>query len=214
MKTEALIAALAEAAQARPARPLAPLKLAAQVAVLAGLAAGLFLLLAGPRDNLGNAMAQPLVATKTALPLLLALIAYPLAFASLRPDARPARRIWLLALPGVVAVGLWLATFVRTPAPARFAEVSPAALAECLALIPLISALPAWAALRLARRGAPAHPGRSGALVGLAVSASAATGYSFFCIRDNPLFYLTWYGVAMAIVTLVSAHFGRRWLRW
>lgn len=212
MKTEELIGALG--AQPLPAPALDPRRLGAQVVALVALVVAVFLAVLGPRDGLGQALAEPLVALKTALPLTLAALAYPLALASLRPEARPGARGWLLAAPGAVTAALWGITFLRTPAPARFAEVSPASLAECLVLIPLISALPAWAALKLAQRGAPSHPARTGALLGLAVSASAAAGYSFFCIRDNPLFYITWYGVAIALVTLASALAGHRWLRW
>lgn len=214
MRTEELIGALEAAAQARPARMLTARRLGAEVAGLVALAVAVFLLTFGPRDNLGAVIGLPLVAIKTALPFTLALITLPLALASLRPEAKLGPRLWLFALPATVAVGLWALTFLRTPAPARFVEVTPGALAECLGLILVLATLPALAALRLARRGAPTHPARAGALFGLAVSAGAATGYSFFCTQDNPLFYLTWYGVAIAAVTLVSARLGARWLAW
>lgn len=213
MRTEDLIAALGQSAEATPARPLAPARLGAQVGAVVALVVGLFLTVLGPRAGLGTVIAEPLVATKTALPCVLALIGFPLAFGSLRPEARGAR-IWLFALPALAAAGLWAVSYTTTAPQARFADVWLGSVAECLGLIVLLSALPAWVALRLARRGAPQHPARSGALIGLAVSAAAATGYSFFCTQDNPLFYLTWYGAAMAVVTLASARLGARWLGW
>jgi hypothetical protein len=51
-------------------------------------------------------------------------------------------------------------------------------------------------------------------LAGLAVAAGAATGYSLFCVQDNPLFFVTWYGAAIVIVAGLCALAGGRVLRW
>lgn len=211
MRTEELIGALAQA-QAEP--PLRTARLGAQVAGVTALMAALFLALAGTRTDLAGHLAQPLIATKTLFPLTLALIALPLMLHSLRPEARGSLWAGLFALPTLGAALLWGWAFTHTAPEARFAEVGVLSLAECLGLNLAISALPAWATLRLIARGASLHPHRTGALAGLAVSAEAASFYSLFCTQDNPLFYLTWYGTAMAVVTLVGATFGARLLRW
>ncbi len=51
-------------------------------------------------------------------------------------------------------------------------------------------------------------------MAGLVVGAGAATGYSFFCLQDNPLFYVTWYGTAIALSAVAGAWLGARRLRW
>lgn len=211
MRTDDLIGALAQAANPPP---LNLARLGAEVAAVTALAGALFLALAGTRADLAAHLVQPLIALKTAFPLTLALIALPLMLRSLRPEARLGAGAALFALPLLAAAALWLWTFTHTAPPARFVDVGVLSLAECMGLILAISALPAWATLRLIMRGASLHPARTGALAGLAVSAEAASFYSLFCTQDNPLFYLTWYGTAMALVTLAGAVLGRRWLRW
>jgi hypothetical protein len=42
----------------------------------------------------------------------------------------------------------------------------------------------------------------------------AACGYSLYCVQDNPLFFLTWYGVAILIAMAAGAAIGGRLLRW
>jgi len=64
------------------------------------------------------------------------------------------------------------------------------------------------------RRGASAAPMRAGAMAGLGVAGGIAAGYSLFCVMDNPLFYVTWYGVAIAAVTALGGLAGGWLLRW
>jgi hypothetical protein len=51
-------------------------------------------------------------------------------------------------------------------------------------------------------------------LAGLAGGGLGAAVYALHCIEDNPMFFVTWYGVAIAGVTVVSALIGSRILRW
>lgn len=211
MKTDDLIAALA--AEAAP-QPLWLPGLALRIIGITALACGVFLLVLSPRGDLAAALMQPAVLMKTVLPALLCILALRLAVRQARPQLRPRAGMAVLAVPAALAAVLWLVTFASRSPDLRFADVSPAALAECLGLIVLISALPATMALRLLQRGAPTAPGLAGALAGLAVSAGAATGYSLFCVQDNPLFFVTWYGAAIGIVTLACGLAGARLLRW
>ena len=80
--------------------------------------------------------------------------------------------------------------------------------------LPRFLALPLWVVLRLAARGAPTRPALTGTLAGLVVGSGAAAGYSFFCLQDNPLFYVTWYGTAIALTMIAGAWLGARRLRW
>lgn len=211
MKTEDLIGLLA--ADAVPQNPLRPVRIGAAVTAVILLMAGLFLVLAGMRDGLLQVMQRPEVLAKTLLPLLLFALALPLALRQVRPEA-DARR-WGVMLPVlVVGAGLWVGAFATLPPAARFAEWMVWAVAECLGSILLMSFLPLGLLLWLMRRGASVAPMQAGALAGLAVGCGVAAGYSLFCTKDNPIFYVTWYGVAIVIVTLLGAVAGARVLRW
>lgn len=210
MKTENLITLLA-------ADPPPPAFSAPRVALLllgtVAACAGLFLLVAGPRPDLAAKVVLPLVAAKTLLAALTCALALILALHLARPDRDP-RRATLLALPALLAAALWLYGFGTRLPEARFADVTPFAVAECVGFIVLLSVIPAAVALRLLRDGASTSPALSGAMAGLAASAGAATGYSLFCTQDNPVFYITWYGLALLIVTAACAALGRRRLDW
>lgn len=211
MKTDDLIGLLA--ADALPPPPLrtgriAGFALAAVVAVT-----GLFLAVAGARDGLAAAFARPEVAAKTVLPLILALLALRMALADLRPGARRPGWRWLM-LPLSLAVALWVWAYAALPPALRFADVTQFALEECLGLIVSLSILPLILFLALMRQGASLAPARTGALAGLTTGCATAVGYSLFCTQDNPLFYVTWYGVAVLIVSALGAIAGWRFLRW
>lgn len=211
MKTEDLICRLA----AEPALPaLRPVAMGGMILGATAAAVLLFLAVAGVRPDLVLVLAQPAGQVKTLLPLALALLALGPALHLTRPEARAGLRLWPLFVPLAVAIALWLASFAGQPAALRFADVSVLSVAECVGFILLIAALPAVLALRLLRQGASTRPRLSGALTGLAVSAATTTGYSFFCIQDNPLFFLTWYGVAIALVSGGAALAATRILRW
>jgi hypothetical protein len=64
------------------------------------------------------------------------------------------------------------------------------------------------------RHGAPANPGLTGAVAALASVGIAATLYASNCPDDSPLFVVTWYPLATAIVTAAGYFLGKRVLRW
>ncbi|NBE07683.1 NrsF family protein [Paragemmobacter ruber] len=211
MKTEDLISILA--ADATPDAPLRPGQIAAASVLAVVVVVGLFLSLIGVRPALAQALLRPEVAAKAILPLLTCVLVAPVALRQLRPGAAglPAAR---LLVPLSLAVGLWLWAFMAVPAPLRFAEWMPSAVVECLGLILLLSLVPLWLVLRMMGRGASTAPARAGALAGLAVGCGVAAGYSLFCTKDNPIFYVTFYGAAIGLVTGLGAIAGRRVLRW
>lgn len=210
MKTDDLIATLA--AESAPP-PLQAGRLGGVLLAAMAAAAGLFLLLAGPRAGLPELLMQPMIAAKTLLPALVCLLALPALLALFYPEGRIAHPL-RLALPLALAAAAWGFAFATLPDAARFAQFTPLAIAECVGLILVIAAAPLWLALRLAARGAPTRPVLTGALAGLVAGAGAATGYSFFCLQDNPLFYVTWYGAAIALSACAGAWLGARRLRW
>lgn len=211
MKTDDLIRVLA--ADAQPPRRLRPGLAGLAVIGAVVVVSAVFLVMAGPRAGLISALGQPVIAAKSALPLMLFLLALPVTVGMMRPERLP-RLPRALILPAVLAAGLWAMAFASLPGDLRFADVSRFALTECLGLIIGLS-LPALVpAFMVLRRGAPASPLLAGGMAGLTVGAGIAAGYSLFCTQDNPLFYVTWYGVAILSVTIFAALVGRRLLRW
>lgn len=211
MNTDDLITRLSTA----PAEaPIHPAGMAAMIALAIAVPLVVFYGISGVRPDLTLAWTNPMVPFKTFLPLAICLVSGALVLRLARPEATPGKLPWLYALPGAIALMLWIGTFVLRAPEARFADVSPRTLVECLGLIPLLSVVPTLAALRILRQGASTSPALSAFLAGLTAASGAATGYSLHCPRDNPLFFLTWYGVAILIVTLLALRFGRRTLSW
>lgn len=211
MNTNDLIARLSAA----PPKPrLRPLMLGvAMVAAIVGPAL-LFYTLLGMRPDLALAWGNPVVPFKTLLPLLTCALSMALLLRLSRPEARPGPFPLGYIVPVAAALALWAGAFVlRTPAD-RFAEVGMASLGECLGGVLALSAVPALVTLQVLRQGASTQPALSAFLAGLTAASGAATGYSLFCTRDNPLFFVTWYGFSILIVTVLTGWFGKRMLRW
>ncbi|KGJ02850.1 hypothetical protein SAMN04487972_12715 [Paracoccus halophilus] len=209
--TDELIARLAEDP---PPPAFSPRRIAALAMASIALPAAAFLLAAGMRPALLSAWVNPLVPLKTALPLAICVLSLLTLLRLARPGARPGIAGWLLLTPVAAATVLWLGAFALLPPAERFAEVGIASVGECLGAIILLSIIPTVCILRLLREGAAMNPPLSGALVGMTAAAGAATGYSLFCTQDNPLFFVSWYGLALLVVTGAGAAFGGRVLRW
>lgn len=210
MKTDDLILTLAD----QPAPPpLRPDRIGAAVLAVTGFCGALFLALFGIRDGLPGLWSQPLVLAKTLLPALACLLSLPALLALLRPGGRVSRPALVVA-PLLAAAGLWVYSFATLAPPQRFLKFTPFSIIECVGLILVIAAPALWVAVRFLGRGATTRPMLSGALAGLVVGSGAAAGYSFFCLQDSPLFYVTWYGTAIAITAAAGAWLGARRLRW
>ncbi|TGN61572.1 DUF1109 domain-containing protein [Paracoccus liaowanqingii] len=135
-----------------------------------------------------------------------------LALRSARPGAR--LPLWVLALPALVAAGLFLARLVQTPPGLIAPGILGHSAAACLLSITALSSPAIVLGLTLFRRGAALCPALTGGLVGLAASAGVTAGYALHCNEDSPLFFTTWYGLAILICTAAGALAGRRLLRW
>lgn len=211
MKTDDLITRLAAEP---PQPPFSPRNVVVVTVAGIGAVCIVFLFLAGIREGLPGVLGHPLVLAKTLLPALTCCIALYFALRLAQPDARAQTRIAWLWLPGALALMLWLYGFFSQPAALRFADIGAFALAECIGLIMLLSVVPCAVAITALRRGATTTPRLCAFMAGLAASSGAATGYSLFCVQDNPLFYVTWYGTAIMLSTFLSTALGARLLRW
>ena len=119
-----------------------------------------------------------------------------------------------IAAIAALALGLLLWAFVTTPQDARQMAVVGKTMTTCLIAIPLLAVLPVATLHYVLRQGATTAPALAGFVAGLAGSGLSAAIYTLYCIEDSPLFYVTWYGLAILGVTLVSTVIGARCLRW
>jgi hypothetical protein len=211
MKTDNLIAALA--ADNRTEQPprlfLWPaLFLALAVVVL------VVRMTLGFRADLLQSLFEPLAVMRFVLTATLGLLGVRLALILARPEGRTLARLWPVAVPAVVALGLLAWAYVSTPADGRQMAFVGKTMVTCLVMIPLLSVLPVAAIMVALRKGATTTPALAGFAAGLGGGGLAAMAYAMHCIEDSPLFYVTWYGLAIGGVTVASTLIGARVLRW
>ncbi|TRW16892.1 NrsF family protein [Glacieibacterium frigidum] len=167
------------------------------------------------RPDLSSAMTGPMFWWKLVGCAGVAVAAAGALLVLVSPAARPgAGRRWLwLSLGGAVIAGaaLWAAGAM----PARLAETLDwRAGLHCVAIVEAY-ALPVWlAAFVVARRGAPARPRAAAVAAGLCGAAWGAAGFVWSCPHDDPLYVVTWYGLALLIGAGAGALVLTRWLRW
>jgi hypothetical protein len=211
MKTDDLIAALAadSPTEPPPRTVLAPaLAFALVVAVLVVWVS------LGFREDLLASLGDPVSVMRFVLTGLLGFLGLRLALVLARPEGRDLARLWPLAVPVVAALGLLVWAYVATPAEGRQMALVGKTMTTCLVMIPLLSVLPVAAILTALHGGATTTPALAGFAAGLGGSGLAAMTYALHCTEDSPLFYVTWYGLAIAGVTVVSTLVGSRLLRW
>lgn len=211
MKTDDLIAALAadNRREAPPGRILWPALAVAVAGAILALGATL-----GFRTDLAQSLVEPTAAMRYVLTAVLGVLGVRLALVLARPEGGSLARVWPVAVPVAAAVGLLVWAYLSTPAEGRQMALVGKTMVTCLVTIPLLSVLPVSAILLGLRRGATTAPGLAGFAAGVGGGGLAAMVYAMHCTEDSPLFYVTWYGVAIAGVTLVSTLIGPRVLRW
>lgn len=211
MKTDDLIRALA-ADTVEPPAVQASLVLGTGFSLIAALL-GVWLGL-GFRPDLATALMTPVSAVRILLAGLLGVVSARLALVLLRPEGAQIVRLWPLAIVMAAAFGLLLWAFATTPQDARQMAMVGKTMSTCLVTIPLVSVLPVTVLHVVLRQGATTAPRRTGFVAGLAGSGFSAAIYALYCTEDSPLFYVTWSGLAILCVALVSAVIGARSLRW
>lgn len=210
MKTDALIRALAADNAARA--PAVGRFLAAAVAAGFAVAAILFAAILGPRPDIETVAGDPRFVFKFIVTLLLAASAALLVLQLARPGTQ-ARLSFLAAAPALLVAAV-LAELVLVPSSAWEAKMTGTNARICLTMVPLLSVPLLAAALLALRNGAPTRPALAGAVAGLLAGGLAATLYAAHCTDDSPLFVVTWYSLAIALVVAAGALIGPRLLRW
>ncbi len=211
MKTEALINALAADTQIE--RPLSG-GLVLRIVVAVALAAAVIWGTLGFRTDLLQSLVSPLSVMRFALTAALGLIGVRLALLLARPEGNGLARFWPLAAVAAAALGLLLWAYLATPAEGRQMALVGKTMVTCLVTIPLLSILPVAAILISLRQGATTAPALAGFVAGVAGGGFAAMVYATHCTEDSPLFYVTWYGLAICIVAIASTLVGTKVLRW
>ena len=211
MKTDDLIRALA--ADTKAERPIGA-RLAYGLLPALACAVLIVWVTLGFRGDLGTAIFSPISAARFVLTGALGIVSIRLALLLARPEGRGLARFWQLAAVAAVALGLLAWAFFTIPPEGRQMALTGKTMTTCLVTIPLLSILPVGAILYALRQGAVTTPALAGAVAGLAGGGLSAAAYALHCTEDSPLFYVTWYGVAILGVTLVATVLGARLLRW
>lgn len=211
MKTDDLIDLLAK--DAAPQWPFRTLYFAALFCgvVLAGV---LFFTTVGLRPNLAQAAETLRFPLKFALTLPLAMGAAGVALAMAQPAAGNGIWGWLLIAAAALAAGAIGSELYVLPSDMWMTNLVGRNAAFCLRTIPMLALGPLVCLLLVLRRGAPTHPGRTGAFAGLAAGAIGATWYAAHCPDDSPLFVAVWYSLGILAMMLAGYAGGRRLLRW
>ena len=212
MDTNELIRAIA--ADAR--RPGMPMRRAWQIAVLAAilLAGSVFLLMIGPRHDIGEALSTIRFPFKFLVTLTLAASALALLRALSRPtDVAPFRLLLLLLAPALLAFAIATELLVVPPSQWMVRMIGTNSL-FCLTFIPLIGIAPLAIFLATLRYGAPSRPATAGAVAGLLAGGVSASFYALHCPDDSPLFLSVWYTAAITILAAVGAIMAPRIAQW
>jgi hypothetical protein len=213
MKTDDLIAALATDNRTLAQRP--PLRVLALAVAAAVLVAGLLLVLTiGVRPDVAGALQTWRFDLKFVVTISLGAAAFLLVAKCLYPESseRPAAGPLLVPLTVLlVGAGIELAS-IAPEAWAMSATGENGLL--CITIIPALGIIPLGLIVAALRSGAPVRPGLAGLGAGLLAGAISATFYAANCTDDSPLFVLTWYPIAIAILGVLGAALGRAFARW
>ncbi|RFB75594.1 NrsF family protein [Methylovirgula sp. 4M-Z18] len=178
------------------------------------LAGALFFAGIGFRQDIAQALKSAHFLYKFVVTIALAITA-TLAMAQLsRPGALVAGRMRSLAIVPALLLGGVIFELVTVPEDQWTVRLMGHNARLCLSLLPLLAIGPLGCLLVALRQGAPTNPGLAGAVAGLAASGIGATFYAAHCDDDSPLFVITWYSIAVLIVTLAGYVIGKKALRW
>ena len=144
----------------------------------------------------------------------LALVALGALFRSAGPVFALGRWAILLPLPLLLLSTGVAAELLSIPRSDWMVRLIGSNAVNCMTLIPLLASGPLVIFITALKRGAPAHPGLSGAMAGLGAGSLAAVFYAMNCFDDSPLFVITWYPLALLAIVSAGYFAGLCSLRW
>ena len=213
VRTEELIVALAR--DGHPVRPLSRpslrlLRWAATIIPITALAA----LVIGLRADASSAITQPAFLGVATATIATALISAASALALSIPGAERSRvpRALPLLMGGLWAVAL-LVLLARGGNPVQRLVAWPLHWL-CVIEITALGIVPAIALFTMVRRAAPLRRSWSGALATLAAVAMGAAATQFICPLDEPAHQLVGHLFPVAVLSMLGAAAGRRYLSW
>ena len=213
MRTDELIVALARAAG--PVRPLPSpsLRLARWTAATVPLMVlGVFLI--GPRADVLTVMPQPTFLGMVFATFSTGLLAAATALVLSVPGTE--RSVLQRVLP-LMAGGLWLVSLIVLLTtggdPMRRLLEWPLHWI-CVIEIAGLSLVPGLALFTMVRRAAPLRRAWSGALATLAAGAIGAAATQFICPLDDPAHQLVGHALPVAVLSVLGALAGHRYLDW
>ena len=212
MNTDDLIQAIA--ADAAAPMPSIPRRTLAALCVGGLVSLALFLAMAGPRADLGQAVTTTRFLLKYVDAFALLIPAMALCWRLARPDVKPGLLIGALAAPLALLALAVAVELALVPADLWMKRLIGTNLLHCLFFIPLLALPPLAALIAVLREGAPANPALKGAVAWAAAAGLSAMIYATNCTDDSPLFVASWYPLAWLVVIAVGALAGRRWLAW
>jgi hypothetical protein len=172
-----------------------------------------FFTVLGFRPDILAALHSPFFGMKFAVTLSLAFSAAAISLHMSRPDGSLRNWIWLLLIPlALIGLGIMGEMMMAQSRP-WLSRLVGSNSRICLTAIPALSLPLLAAALFALRHGAPVRPAVTGALAGLMSAGLAATLYASHCTDDSPLFVVTWYSLAIALVTMIGALAGSKVLK-
>lgn len=189
-------------------------------AVIVGVATGilmtavLFFALIGFRADIAQAVESLRFQFKFVATFVLAATAIHAVAGLGRPGARTAPLIIALATAPLLVGAAVGAELFALPRQLWLPRLIGRNALPCLTLIPFLAAGPLICLFAVLRKGAPSNPGLAGAVAGLAASGIGAFFYAANCEDDSPLFVMTWYTLAILMVTATGYLAGRKLLRW
>lgn len=212
MKTDDLIAALAADAPSRQVTLGVVWASAIGASVL--VAAAVLFATIGPRDDIAAAATTLRFLFKFVVTIALAASAFVLLDRLSRPGAsHPVHWLWLLAAPALLAAAIGVELAVMPPDLWSMLATGKNNLV-CLTYIPLIGIGPLALLILVLCRAAPTRPVVAGVVAGLVAGGIAATFYAAHCTDDSPLFVVTWYSLAIALLAVAGGVAGRFFARW
>ncbi len=211
MKTEDLIDGLvADTSQPSSAAQMSVLAL--PIGVIAAIA--LFVVILDMRPDIAEALGTWRYDLKLLTVAVIGACGFVMTLRLARPEQSAAHLVgWvaLAAFPVLAGIALEMSLVPSSDWLANAIGFKPLV---CLGLVPVISAAPLAAGILILRRGAPQSPTLAGASAGFAAGGIGAVIYALHCNNDSPFYVAIWYLAAIAIVTLLGALAGRRFLRW
>lgn len=178
-------------------------------------ALALMMLLFGPRPDVSDFRTWLYVAVKFAFAGAIVAVALVSLVRAARPSGARRAALAPMILPFAAVLIAAAVSLALTPMTNWQAMIFGNEWLFCLICIPLNAILP-FAAIMLAMRrfAAPTDLPLAGALAGLAAGGISAFVYALHCRGDSLAFIAVWYGLTVAICTLVGALLGPRLLRW